>query len=424
MNAGKEKSCFRMCEESQAKIVVIGVGGMGNNAVRNIGQAKIENLKLYAVNTDLQALKSCEGCEHIQIGGKRTGGRGAGGDPEIGRLSAEDDIDLLRELLEGSEIVFIAAGMGGGTGTGAAPVIARLAREMNILVIGTVTTPLVFEGPKRLARSDMGLAEMRRHVDSLVVIDNERLTYFLEKEDVSFMEAFRKADEVLIQGIKGITQIINMHGYVNLDLMDARAVLKRTDENDNSCEALIGLGEAEGDDRAVRAALAALENPLLANVTIEGAGNLLVNVIGCKTIGYKEAQSAIQTVAEKAGRQEKEIFIGIVTDDSMGEKMSVTVIATGFEPADNKRTQSAEIEMPTNGNHSEPDLLPDPPIMNHNRTERGRQSDDHFYSPAIIRDTDIPETITVFGKSPLVRRPEWSTPAFLRRGKSLPTTVP
>jgi cell division protein FtsZ len=330
MTAERSDYIFSMAEtESRTRIVAMGIGGMGRNAMENLARCGISDLEVYSVNTDMQALDRCQDSLPVQIGEARTGGKGAGGNSEVGKLSAEDDIDKMRGLVEGAELVFIAAGMGGGTGTGAAPVIAKLCRELGVLTIGTVTMPMEIEGIKRKEKATKGLVELRKHVDSLVVIENERLSLVMGDEDISMIEAFRRADEVLTDGVEAVTRLINSHGYINLDLADLRNVLQRPGSED-CADVLIGVGQASGEDRALQATSAALENPLLARDNVRGADNLLVNVAGDDNLGLNEANLVMDIVKEAAGDSVKEIFMGFVNDSSMGDRLSVTLIATGM----------------------------------------------------------------------------------------------
>ncbi len=330
---------FYLPTEPASLITVTGVGGMGCNFIDTLSRGKIAGLNLYAVNTDLQALDRCGDYGLVQIGKNRTNGRGAGGDPDMGRRSALDDADSLRQLLQGSEIVFVVAGMGGGTGTGAAPVIADLAREMGILVVGILTMPMHAEGKKRLRIADQGITAMRDTVDSLFVVSNENIVAIIEGEDGPVQEVFRRTDHILMQGVRGIAEIVTSRGYINLDLADVKNVLACRGPN-ASRQTLMGLGEALGDDRGRQAALAAIDNPLLKDISIKGAKSLLVNITGGPDMGYRETQQAISTIAETAGVDEQEIFLGIVVDEKMEGTIKVTVIAAGFTPAAAAKTTS------------------------------------------------------------------------------------
>ncbi|MFO7606259.1 MAG: cell division protein FtsZ, partial [Desulfurivibrionaceae bacterium] len=400
-------------EETKTRMVALGVGGMGGNAMENLAATGIDELEIYSVNTDMQALGKCTGSRPVQIGFRRTAGKGAGGNSETGRLSAEDDMDLLRELVEGAELVFIAAGMGGGTGTGAAPVIAGICRELGILTVAIVTTPMLCEGEKRLKKSRRGLSDLRNQVDSLVVIENERLSLIMDSDDVSIIEVFRKADNVLVDGIAAINGMINSHGYINLDLADLRNVLKRPSEKD-CADALITVGSAEGENRAAVAAARAMENPLLANGDIKGATSLLINVSANENMGLSEAHCAVQAITDRAGEGEREIFMGIVTDNSLGDRLSVTLIATGSRSAKRHKLSGPEIVPETR--RMAPELreikreaVPSPVHLDEEGAGR-------LTSGAPYRNKRFgADSMENFGTSPLVAHDEWQLPAYSRR---------
>ena len=330
MTTGNNDYSFSLGDDGPGvRMVVLGAGGMGNNAMENLARAAIPGLELYSLNTDIQPLRRCRGSKPVQLGAKRTGGKGAGGDSEKGRLSAEDDAEKIRKIVRDAELVFIASGMGGGTGTGVAPVIARICREVGVLSVCVVTMPMDCEGQKRTEKACAGLAELRKSVDSLLIIENEKLSTVMDQEDISIIEVFRRADKVVVDAVAAVARIINSHGYINLDLADLKKVLQRG-ANDSCVDSFIGVGEACGPDRAMKAAEMALNNPLMREVSIFGAANLLVNVVGSDQMGHKEAMSAIKSIVEKAGDLDREIFMGVVPDNSMGDKLSITVIATGL----------------------------------------------------------------------------------------------
>ncbi|MDF1578860.1 MAG: cell division protein FtsZ, partial [Desulfobulbales bacterium] len=400
-------------EEAKTRMVAMGIGGMGGNAMENLAATGIHGLEIYSINTDMQALGRCVGSRPVQIGSQRTAGKGAGGDSETGRLSAEDDMDLLRELIAGAELVFIAAGMGGGTGTGGAPVIAGICRELGILTVGMVTTPMACEGEKRLKKAQRGLADLRNQVDSLVVIENEKLSLVMDSGDVSIIEVFRRADNVLVDGIAAINRMINSHGYINLDLADLRNVLGRPSEND-CADALITVGVAEGENRAAIAAALVMENPLLANGDIKGATNLLINVAANENMGLSEAHNVVQAITDQAGDGEREIFMGIVTDNSLGDRISVTLIATGSRFNKRDAITRFEIVSENHGAEIEPvevnsGLYPFP-----DRREKdgaGRLTSGSAYLHKQFGAAEMEN----FGASPLVAHDEWQFPAYSRR---------
>ncbi len=323
-------------KQARARIKVIGVGGAGSNAVDNMITSGLKGVEFIAVNTDMQALEPCLAGRKVQIGKELTKGLGSGGNPDIGRQSAEEDINSLRDLMDDSDMIFITAGFGGGTGTGAVPIMAKMALERGILTVGIVTKPFNFEGSRRTKHALKGLEELRASVDTLIVIPNDKLLAIID-EDMHFKEALLKADEVLYQGTKGISDIINTRGYINLDFADAKAVMQ------NSGEAIMGVGVGEGDRRAVEAAESAITSPLLDNLTIEGAQGILINITGSENMKMMEIQGAVDLVTKRAGT-DADVFFGIVNDESMGDSISVTVIATGFDGGG--RRGSGELRFP------------------------------------------------------------------------------
>ncbi len=306
-----------------ARIKVIGVGGSGGNAVNTMMNLGLEGVEFIAVNTDAQALQNCLAPTKIQIGGNLTRGLGAGADPERGRKAALEDVQRLKELLSGADMIFITAGMGGGTGTGAAPVIAQLARENDILTVGVATKPFLFEGKQRARRAEAGLALLSDSVDTLVTIPNEKLLT-LDQEDLSFIGAFRKADEVLYQAVKGISDLITQSGMVNVDFADVKTVMS------NMGRALMGTGCAKGEGRARYAAELAIASPLLDDISVEGATGVLINVVGGVEMRMREVKEAATLIQEQA-HEDANIIFGATIDEAMGDAIKVTVIATGFD---------------------------------------------------------------------------------------------
>jgi len=305
-----------------ASIKVVGVGGAGSNAVNRMISAGLRGVEFIAINTDIQALTLSQAERKIHIGAKLTRGLGAGGNPEIGRQAAEESKDDLLEALEGADMVFVTAGMGGGTGTGGAPVVARLARELGALVIGVVTRPFSFEGRRRAATADEGIRTLKEQVNTLITIPNDRLLQIIDRK-VTLIEAFRVADDVLRQGVQGIADLITVPGLINLDFADVRAVMAEAGS------ALIGIGVASGEDRAVRAAQAAISSPLL-ETSMEGARGVLINVTGGLDLGLLEVNEAAHIVSRSADPDANIIF-GAVIDEAMTDEVRITVIATGFE---------------------------------------------------------------------------------------------
>ncbi len=307
----------------QAKIKVVGVGGSGGNAVNTMIHFGLEGVEFITVNTDAQALNGNLAPVKIPIGQNLTRGLGAGADPERGRKAALEDVQRIKEALSGADMVFVTAGMGGGTGTGAAPVIAQLAREEGALTVGVVTKPFLFEGKKRSKQADFGLASLNEHVDTLITIPNEKLLS-LADDELTFMEAFRKADEVLFQAVKGISDLITLDGIVNVDFADVRTV------RSNMGRALMGTGCAKGEGRARLAAEHAIMSPLLDNISVDGATGVLINVVGGPDMKMREIQEAASLIQEQA-HEDANIIFGASIDETMGEAIKVTVIATGFD---------------------------------------------------------------------------------------------
>jgi cell division protein FtsZ len=305
-----------------AVIKVVGVGGGGTNAVNRMVDAGLKGVEFIAVNTDAQALLMCDADVKIHIGGKITRGLGAGANPEVGRQAAEESRDELREALKGADMVFVTAGKGGGTGTGAAPVIAELARELGALTVGVVTKPFTFEGRKRASQAEQGIENLSRKVDTLIIIPNDRLLQVVEKR-TSIIEAFKVADDVLRQGVQGITDLITVPGLINLDFADVRTIMR------NAGSALMGIGVASGENRGVEAARAAISSPLLES-SIEGATGILLNITGGKDMGLFEVNEAAEIISG-ASHGEANVIFGAVIDEGLGDQMRVTVIATGFD---------------------------------------------------------------------------------------------
>ncbi len=304
-----------------AVIKVVGVGGGGTNAVNRMVDAGLGGVEFIAVNTDAQALMMCDADVKIHIGSKATRGLGAGADPAVGHAAAQESRDELKEALKGADMVFVTAGEGGGTGTGAAPILAELGRELGALTVGVVTKPFAFEGRKRAQQSEQGIENLRDRVDTLIVIENDRLLQVVEK-NTSVVDAFRRADDILRQGVQGITDLITVPGLVNLDFADVRTIMR------DAGSALMGIGIAQGENRAAEAARAAVSSPLL-EASIEGATGILLNITGGPEIGLFEVNEAAEVVTSAADDNANIIF-GAVIDDALGDEVRVTVIATGF----------------------------------------------------------------------------------------------
>ena len=311
--------------DGTATIKVIGVGGAGNNAVNRMIEAEIKGVDFIAVNTDKQALQISKAKTKIQIGEKITRGLGAGANPDIGAQAAEETKSEVAEALRGADMVFVTAGMGGGTGTGAAPVVAAAAKEMGILTIGVVTKPFTFEGKKRLSQAERGIESLKGKVDTLVVIPNDKLLQIVDRK-TSIIDAFKMADDVLRQGVQGISDLIAVPGLVNLDFADVKTVML------NQGMAHMGVGRASGENRAEDAAKEAIQSPLL-ETSIEGAKGVIINITGGDNLGLHEVNTAAELV-QRSVDPEANIIFGTVTDESMGDEIQITVIATGFEDKD------------------------------------------------------------------------------------------
>ena len=308
--------------DGTATIKVIGVGGAGNNAVNRMIEAEIKGVDFISVNTDRQALQISKAKTKIQIGEKITRGLGAGANPDIGAQAAEESKSEVAEVLRGADMVFVTAGMGGGTGTGAAPVVAQAAKEMGILTIGVVTKPFTFEGKKRLSQAERGIESLKGKVDTLVVIPNDKLLQIVDRK-TSIIEAFKMADDVLRQGVQGISDLIAIPGLVNLDFADVKTIML------NQGMAHMGVGRASGENRAEDAAKEAIQSPLL-ETSIEGAKGVIINITGGDNLGLHEVNTAAELV-QRSVDPEANIIFGTVTDESMGDDIQITVIATGFE---------------------------------------------------------------------------------------------
>jgi len=317
-----------------ARIKIVGVGGGGGNAVNTMIISNLQGVEFIAINTDVQDLGISLAHQKIQIGKSITQGLGAGANPEIGREAALEDRDLIEESLKGADMVFITAGMGGGTGTGAAPVVAEIAKELGVLTTAVVTKPFVFEGTKRLRNAELGIKELRRHVDAIIVIQNSRLLDIVDTNS-KWIESFAIADDVLKNAVKGISDLILIPGLINLDFADVKTILS------DSGRALIGMGSAEGENRAINSAKMAIKSPLLEESSIEGAKGVLINITGGTSLSLYEVSEAANLIKE-AVHEDAEIIFGAVCDPEMDERMSITVIATRFEDRPSRRIDQFE----------------------------------------------------------------------------------
>jgi cell division protein FtsZ len=317
-----------------AVIKVVGIGGGGTNAVSRMVEAGVSGVEFIAVNTDAQALLMTEADVKIHIGSKATRGLGAGADPRVGLAAAQESRDELKEALKGADMVFVTAGEGGGTGTGGAPVVAELARELGALAVGVVTRPFLFEGKLRADQAEQGILSLRDAVDTLIVIENDRLLQVVERS-TPVTEAFRMVDDILRQGVQGITDLITVPGLINLDFADVRTIMR------DAGSALMGIGVSRGDNRAVDAARAAISSPLL-ETSLDGATGILLNITGGPDLGLAEVDEAAQVVTNAADSNANVIF-GAVIDEAMGEDVRVTAIATGFGGRPRRRRIEAPV---------------------------------------------------------------------------------
>ncbi|MGB6384179.1 MAG: cell division protein FtsZ [Terriglobales bacterium] len=325
--------CFNEEARNDARIKVIGVGGGGNNAVNRMIDSGMEHIEFIVANTDLQALRMSRAATKIQLGVKLTNGLGAGANPEIGRKGALEDSDKIIEVLEGADMVFVTAGLGGGTGTGAAPIIASLASEMGALTVAVVTKPFAFEGKRRMQQAERGIAELMESVDTTIVIPNEKL--LAVAENAGFFESFRIADDILRQGVQGISDIITIPGIINRDFADVKAIMA------GMGYAVMGTATASGEHRTVEAAQRAIASPLLEAGAIDGARGILINITGSNSLKLAEVQQAC-TIIQGAAHEDANIIFGAVLDEKMKDSVKITVIATGFKESEMRRTRQHE----------------------------------------------------------------------------------
>ncbi len=387
------------CKNLGANLKLVGIGGGGCNAVNTMIQSKLSGVEFIGANTDAQALAGCRAPMKIQLGAKLTRGLGAGANPEIGKNATLEDRDRIREILTGADMVFITAGFGGGTGTGGGPILASIAKEVGALAVAVVTKPFLFEGRKRQRQAEEGLKELRKYVDTLITIPNQRLLNIAGR-DMCLLETFRKADEVLLQAVKGISDLITVQGLINLDFADVRTVMSEMGL------ALMGTGAASGENRAIEAAQRAISSPLLEDITIAGARGILINITGGPDLTLFEVNEASTLVQEEA-HEEANIIFGAVIDENLREEMRVTVIATGFGKA-----EEMEVRIPESRAVSpEPEKM----VVPFNRKESNRDI------PTFIRQE---KSLESKGKSiPSLRgriaanlgEDEYDIPTFLRK---------
>ena len=394
---------FDELSEQSAKIKVVGVGGAGGNALNGMIDAGLSGVEFIAINTDAQNLENNRAPQRIQIGKDRTKGLGAGADPEVGLRAVEDDKEAIINCLSGADMVFITCGMGGGTGTGAAPVIAEVAKDLGALTVGIVTRPFTFEGKLRMRNAQKGIEEMSKTVDTLIIIPNERVFNMIE-QNTPVLSAFKVVDSILLEATRSISDLINVHGYINLDFADIRTIMQ--DKGD----ALMGTGCGTGEGRAVIAAEQAITSPLLDGVDIDGALGVLINITGGSNLSLFEINEAATIVQQAAGDDANVIF-GMVIDEALSEEMRVTVIATGFnsEAKEKKRLQEPKIQ---HKNFEPVDFSElDKPTFMRQKSEERKTAPQWAYSinnrveeEHEISDSEMPE-----------EPDDLDTPAFLRK---------
>jgi cell division protein FtsZ len=364
--------CFNEEARNDARIKVIGVGGGGNNAVNRMIDSGMEHIEFIVANTDLQALRMSRAATKIQLGVKLTNGLGAGANPEIGRKAALEDSDKIIEALEGADMVFVTAGLGGGTGTGATPIIASLASEMGALTVAVVTKPFAFEGKRRMQQAERGISELMESVDTTIVIPNEKL--LAVAENAGFFESFRIADDILRQGVQGISDIITIPGIINRDFADVKAIMA------GMGYAVMGTATAAGEHRTVEAAQRAIASPLLEAGAIDGARGILINITGSNSLKLAEVQQAC-TIIQGAAHEDANIIFGAVLDEKMKDAVKITVIATGFKEEDMHRSRHRE-------NY-------DPVILSRDVSREASRQRNHFDEPETVAEPEpvfVPES--------------------------------
>jgi cell division protein FtsZ len=398
-------------KQDAARIKVIGVGGGGGNAINTMVAARIEGVEFIAANTDVQALAANKATVKIQLGRGASRGLGAGANPEVGRQAALEERDAIAAAIEGADMVFVTAGMGGGTGTGGAPIVADIAKQAGALTVGVVTKPFLFEGNRRRKQAEQGLAELKAAVDTLIVIPNQRLIS-VAGENMAMADAFKRADEVLLNAVQGISDIITVHGLVNVDFADVRTIMSEQGM------ALMGTGRSSGEKRAVEAMQAAISSPLLEDVSLDGATGLLVNITGGGNLTLYEVNEAV-SMAQSAADPDANIIFGSVVDETLGDEVRITVIATGFQPRETeKRAPARPVQvqvphaatvkavpppLPAEAKPKEPIRLAQPvaPAVAAARAAHAQRRDPATFKPLEAED-------------------QYDIPAFLRRGGQAP----
>jgi len=396
---------FDSIAEQKAKLKVIGVGGAGGNAVNRMIQAGMQGVDFIAVNTDAQDLENNAAKHKIQIGKNLTKGLGAGAKADVGREAVEADREAIVGVLEGADMVFITGGMGGGTGTGAAASVAQMAREMEILTVGIVTLPFNFEGPKRMNRGMAGQADLRKACDTVISIPNQKLMSIVDS-NTTVVEAFKLADSILHQAAKGISDLINVHGLINLDFADVETIMK------NMGEAIMGTGVAGGEERAVLAAQQAISSPLLDNASISGAQGVLVNITGGPDLTLIEVDDATSIIFEEAGNDANIIF-GAVIDPKMTEEIRVTVIATGFNHKLPKETEKEDKEVIIRPKQKQARILADEENVPSYQKKMNEEQESEVTPPPV--EQPPAQQFHFDDTNPVIYGDELEVPAFIRR---------
>ena len=420
MNSDIDDLKYEIEDEARigTRIKVIGVGGGGCNAVSRMVREGLEGVEFYAMNTDLQALSACDAPNKLQLGAKMTHGLGAGSNSEIGRQAALENTDRIVEMLQGADMVFVTAGLGGGTGTGAAPVIANLSKELGALTVAVVTKPFGFEGPRRMRLAEDGLAKLAATVDTVIAIPNDRLMALVPK-GTSFFDAFKVADDLLRQAVEGISDIIVTPGMINRDFSDIKATMV------GMGYAMMGTATAKGDNAAVEAARQAINCPLLEDSRIAGSRGILINITGSSKLGLHEVNEACSIIREAAECDDVQINFGVIQNESMGDSVKITVIATGFqperEPAPEKRPVKAPIPVVrVRAPEPEPVILPVEPEPHPSSEPETEPAPAVAAAAAAEHEPEVEQmTLPEPEPEPLLDLDDLDTPAYLRQGRML-----
>jgi len=399
---------FEEAGENRALIRIVGIGGAGSNAVNTMISAGLTGVDFIAANTDAQALRVNLAPTKLQLGGALTKGLGAGADPDTGRRATAESEEEMREYLAGSDMVFVTAGMGGGTGTGGAPVVARIARELGALTVGVVTKPFLFEGKKRMRQAEEGLRQLREHVDTLICIPNQRLLAAASRSQ-PLLEAFHKADEVLLQAVRGISDLITVHGLINLDFADVRTIMA------NMGMAIMGTATAGGESRAEEAARHAIASPLLEDISIRGARGVLINITGSQSLTLHEVNEAATLIQEEAD-EDANIIFGAVIDESLEDEIRITVIATGFGEHELTQTQPQALGTTGRGSVVTPLRPGARPVIERRRVSTGVSVNTDLDTPTWQRKFQADNTpSTTPTPTNLEGEDRYDIPAFLRK---------